>query len=66
MRDYILIIIGEKGKEYFECRNLKEVETRIFEYSKKLINFEVYKTIDINEVVELTNLSFKRLINNLK
>lgn len=66
MKDYILIIKSEKGKQFFECRDMKEVETRIFEYHKKIDNFEIYKTIDYDEVIELTHLCLKRLSNNLK
>lgn len=66
MKDYILIIKTEKGKEFIECRDMKEVETRVFERSNKILNFEVYKSINTDELLEFTKLCFKRLIDNLK
>lgn len=65
MKDYLLIIKGEKGKEYFECRDMKEVEARIFERSYKILNFEIYKTIENEEIAELLKISLKRLMDNI-
>lgn len=65
MKEYILIIKGEKGKEYFECRDMKEVETRIFERSYKILNFEIYKTIENKEITELLKISLNRLLDNI-
>lgn len=64
MKDYILIIEGKKGKEYFECKNMKEVESRLFSRSYEILNFEVYKTIDYVEIAELIKLSLKRFSNS--
>lgn len=67
MKNYILIIRNKNDNNIFiECKDMKDVENRLFEYCKKAIDFDVYKIIDMNEVVELTDLCFKRLINHLK
>ena len=67
MKEYILLIEGKKHKDVFiKCKNLKEVENKIFELADEIIQFEVYKAINGSEVVEFTELCFKRLINALK
>lgn len=60
-KDYILIIEGKKGKEYFECKNMKEVETRLFERSYKIFDFEIYKTVEIEEVAKLIKFAMQRI-----
>ena len=69
MKDYVLIIKTGTEKQYFECKDMREVENKMFEYAKHtmhIIDFEVYKSVDIDEVINLTSLCFKRFINKLK
>lgn len=66
MKDYVLIIKTGMGKQYFECKDMREVENKMFEYANHTVDFEVYKSVDIDEVINLTSLCFKRFINKLK
>lgn len=67
MEEYVLLIEGKKHNNVFiKCKNLNEVEKKIFEFSEEVNNFEVYKAINISEYTELVELVFKRFINNLK
>ena len=66
MKDYVLNIRNKKDINIFiKCKDMKDVENRLFEYSGKITDFEIYKSINNDEVIELTKLCLDRFINNL-
>ena len=60
MKEYCLIIKDKKGRHYFECKNLKECEEKLFDNSNEIFNFEIYKQIENNELIDLGILCFER------
>lgn len=60
---YVVIIDKSDKKHYFYFDNLKEIDNELNNFRGNLKNFEIYKTIDIDEHFELLKLELKRFLD---
>lgn len=64
IKDYVVYIFDKayNVKKYKFCDNMKEVEDFLFRNKEILENFEIYKTVDTDECIDLVELCFKRFL----
>lgn len=62
MKKYLVYIKDKDNINiYIRCNDIKEVEEKLFQYTDKLKEFDIYSIIKIDDVITLTELALKRL-----
>lgn len=68
VKSYVIVIFDKNNKVKSQkfCNNIKECENYLYNQKEKIENFEIYKEIGDEEVLELLKLCMKRLVDDKK
>ena len=66
MKSYVVAIEDDNGIKYKSFDNIKECENFLWTTSRYIKNFEIYKEVGINELMELVETVLNRLKREMK
>lgn len=67
VKSYIVVIFDKNNKVKSQkfCNDMKECENYLYNQKEKIENFEIYKEVENEEVIELLRLCMKRFIDKM-